>query len=259
MVFDFSATDVLRKLKIAMKMIIHKPILILLFSAWFQLGLAQELETFFSKSDEFFQTYVSDGKVDYEKIKMNPTQLKDLINLAKAIKVEKNTPKAYQAFWINGYNLLVIKSVVENYPVKSPLTIKGFFDTTTHQIGGKEISLNDIENKVLRGNFPNEARFHFVLVCAGLGCPPIINEAYLPETLENQLQTQTELALNNSDFIRVKGKKVLLSQIFEWYKSDFVKNETNEIDFINNFREEKIDPSAKVGYYPYDWTLNNIN
>ena len=112
---------------------------------------------------------------------------------------------------------------------------------------------------MLRGNFPDEARFHFVLVCAGLGCPPIINEAYLPETLENQLHTQTALALNNTDFIRIKGEKVLLSQIFEWYKSDFVKNETNEIDFINNFREEKIDPSAQIGYYPYDWTLNNSN
>ncbi|GGG36084.1 hypothetical protein GCM10011414_01770 [Croceivirga lutea] len=230
----------------------------MLFSAWFQLGLAQELESFFSKSNEFFQTYVSDGKVDYEKIKMNPAQLKDLINLAKNIKVDKNKPIAYQAFWVNAYNLLVINGIVEQYPVKSPLAITGFFDATKHSIGGKEISLNDIENKVLRGNFPDEARFHFVLVCAGLGCPPIINEAYVPSKLENQLQKQTELALNNPNFIRVKGKKVLLSQIFEWYKTDFVKNGSNEIDFINKFRTEKLDPSSKVSYYPYDWTLNSI-
>jgi len=109
---------------------------------------------------------------------------------------------------------------------------------------------------LLRANFPTEARFHFVLVCAGLGCPPIINGAYLPQTLENQLQRQTELALNNPNFIKAKGKKVLLSQIFEWYKGDFTQDGKSEVEFVNQYRKEKFDAKAKVGYYPYNWTLN---
>ena len=127
---------------------------------------------------------------------------------------------------------------------------------TTREIGDKEITLNDIENKLLRGKFPKEARFHFVLVCAGLGCPPIINQAYLPESLETQLQTQTTAALNNPSFIRMKGKRVLLSQIFEWYKVDFTQDGTSEIDFLNEFRKEQLPSTTKIGYYPYDWTLN---
>ncbi len=231
---------------------------VLLFVFGAQLLSAQELDEFFSKSNDFFGSYVQNGLVDYKSIKGSPEELNGLLNLSSEVTISKGDVKNYQAFWINAYNLYVIKGIVDNYPVKSPLDINGFFDKTTHHIAGQNITLNDIENKLLRGNFPEEARFHFVLVCAGLGCPPIINEAYLPESLENQLQKQTELALNNAEFVRVKGKKVLFSQIFEWYNGDFTQGGKSEIDFVNQYRKEKLSPNAKTGYYPYDWTLNEI-
>ena len=98
---------------------------------------------------------------------------------------------------------VVIKGIIENYPVKSPLDIKGLFDKTTYAVGGKKITLNDIEHKLLRAQFNNDPRFHFVLVCAGLGCPPIIAEAYMPNTLDAQLTRQTKIALNSDNFIKV--------------------------------------------------------
>ncbi|KQC31044.1 DUF547 domain-containing protein [Flagellimonas eckloniae] len=220
------------------------------------LGFAQSTSTFFTKTDIFLTTYVKDGRVAYKDIKNNPASLNELLEMAKGISVSVNDAKTYQAFWINGYNLSVIKGIIENYPIKSPLDKAGFFDKITYEIGGKKITLNDIENKLLRANFPKEARFHFVLVCAGLGCPPIIDKAYLPDTLESQLQRQTELALNDSNFIQIKGKKVNLSQIFEWYTNDFTQDGKSLVDFVNQYRKEKIDIKTKVGYYPYDWTLN---
>jgi hypothetical protein len=220
--------------------------------------MAQNVSDFFSKADTFFAEYVKNGKVAYKTIKENPSSLNELVDLANSISVSKSDKNTYQAFWINGYNLSVIKGIVANYPIKSPLDKAGFFDKTKYDIGGKSITLNDIENKLLRGNFPKEARFHFVLVCAGLGCPPIISNAYLPNTLESQLQKQTEIALNNTSFIKVKGKKVQLSQLFEWYKGDFTQGGKSQIDYVNQYRKEKIDSGAKIGYYPYDWTLNDI-
>jgi len=216
---------------------------------------AQSPETFITEANSFFKANVRNGLVDYKAIKNNPEQLNKLIALGKEVRVTTSSPKTYQAFWINAYNVNVINGIVANYPIKSPLDIKGFFDKTTRDVGGKKITLNDIENKLLRAKFPKEARFHFALVCAGLGCPPIINEAYLPNSLEAQLQRQTKIALNNSKFVRVKGSKVQLSQIFEWYKGDFTK-EGNEIEYINKFRKEALPAKSKVSYYSYDWTLN---
>lgn len=218
---------------------------------------AQSTADFFSKSDAFFKANVKNGKVAYQSIKNDPAALNELVSIAKSISVTKDNIEEYQAFWINGYNLLVIDGIIKNYPIKSPLDKAGFFDKNKNEIGGTSITLNDIENKLLRKNFPKEARFHFVLVCGGLGCPPIINEAYTPAKLGDQLEKQTKLALNDPKFIQVNKNKVKISQIFEWYKGDF-EHDGKVTDFINKYKSEKLPEKAKVSYYPYDWTLNEV-
>ena len=231
----------------------YKLIILSLFAS-LNFGFAQSTSEFFKAADAFFKANVSNGKVAYSKIHKNTDALNKLVTLAETVSVSKNDAKTYQAFWINAYNISVIKGIIDNYPLKSPLDKKGFFDATKYKIAGESITLNSIENKKLRAQF-GDARFHFVLVCGAIGCPPLINKAYLPNTLEAQLQKQTEIALNNANFIKVKKNKVELSEIFKWYKEDFVKQGT-EIDYINTFRTEKISPKSKLSYYAYNWNLN---
>ncbi len=216
---------------------------------------AQELNNFFNETDSFLKANVMDGRVKYNAIKETPETLKSILDLAKDISVSESEAMNYQAFWINAYNLIVIDGVVKNYPLKSPLDVDGFFDKVKHSVGGETLSLNDIENKMLRAKFKTEARFHFVLVCAGLGCPPITNEAYTPKKLETQLQRQTTKALNDPNFIRVEGNNVNVSQIFEWYKEDF-ERAGGIVAFINKYKTSKLPEAVQLGYYPYDWTLN---
>jgi hypothetical protein len=219
-------------------------------------GGAQSLSTFYSKTDAFLKANVSNGKVAYSKIHDNPSELDEILNIAKTITVSKNDAKNYKSFWINAYNLSVIKGLVDHYPTESPLNQAGFFDKTKHSLGGKQITLNDIENKLLRGQF-NDARFHFVLVCGAVGCPPLINKAYLPSTLNAQLEAQTKKAINGN-FIQVdeKKKRVKVSQIMEWYKGDFKTKDSDEIDFINKYRNEKLEGKYKLSYFTYNWNIN---
>jgi hypothetical protein len=217
---------------------------------------AQSLQSFFDEADALFSTHVAGGKVDYQGIKNDPSQLNKTLEMAKQISVSADNAAAYQAFWINGYNLSVIKGIVDNYPIKSPLDKKGFFDKTKYELGGTKITLNDIENKKLRAQF-GDARVHFVLVCGAIGCPPLIGKAYTASNLEKLLEQQTIKALNNSSFIKVSENKVAFSEIFKWYKEDFVKDGQSEIDFLNTYRKEKVSQDAKVIYYPYDWRLNS--
>ncbi len=233
-----------------------KQIIILVIILVSTKGFSQDVNVFFNKTNTFFETYVSNGKVAYSKVYENQEGLNELLNLAEAISVSKNDAKNYQAFWINAYNLSVIKGIIENYPTNSPLDNAGFFDKTKYSLAGKNITLNDIEHKLLRAQF-NDARFHFVLVCGAVGCPPLINKAYLPDTLDAQLETQTKKAING-DFLRVntKKKRVQASQIMEWYKDDFTMKGESEIDFINKYRTEKLEEKYKLSYFPYDWKLN---
>ena len=234
--------------------------LLLLFSAVFiqPIKAQNSLDSYFSKTDAFLKDVVRDGLIDYKKIKQSPEELNTILNIANKQNIPVTDKDNYRAFWINAYNLLVIKSVVENYPIKSPLDVKGFFDTNKHAVGGKEITLNDIENKLLREQFNFDARFHFVLVCAGKGCPPIIKEAYMPATIDSQLTNQTKMALNDSDFIKVneKKKKIGFSQIFEWYNSDFTSGNKTIVNYINQYSKNQYSNKFKSYYYPYNWELN---
>ncbi|WP_281541374.1 DUF547 domain-containing protein [Maribacter aestuarii] len=234
-----------------------KKLFALFFIGFISIVEAQHTDSYFAQTNAFLKENVKNGRVDYNSIKANPAPLKDLISQAKKLIVSKADAKTYQAFWINTYNLLVIDGIVENYPLKSPLDVPGFFDKKKHDVGGEQITLNDIENKLLRANFPKEARFHFVLVCAGLGCPPIIAMAYSPERLDAQLEQQTVKALNDPDFIKVNNTKIGVSQIFEWYKGDF-EQYGSILDFINKYRKDKLSEDSKISYYPYDWTLNDM-
>lgn len=217
---------------------------------------AQDLGQFFTKTNTFLSNHVENGKVDYKTIHKDPSSLNELLAMAEGISVEFSDAKNYQAFWINAYNLSVIKGIIDHYPTKSPLDHDGFFDKTTHSLAGQKITLNDIEHKLLRAQF-KDARFHFVLVCGALGCPPLINRAYMPSKLDAQLEMQTRIALNGT-FLKVntKKKKVEASEIMKWYKEDFTGDGQNEIDFINTYRTEKIPDNYKLSYFAYNWNLN---
>ena len=217
---------------------------------------SQSLSTFFDEADALFGAYVADGKVDYEALYTNPESLHKVLATAKQLKVPVSEKSNYQAFWINAYNLAVIKGIVDVFPTKSPLDTKGFFDEKRFDLGGISITLNDIENKLLRAQF-SDPRFHFVLVCGAKGCPPLISKVYRPASLDLQLQQQTTKALNNDAFIMTSDGTVAVSEIFKWYKEDFVSSGQTEIDFLNKYRKVKIPTDAKLLYYNYDWRLNS--
>ena len=233
----------------------HRSILIvLLFSISLQ---AQDSSSFFSLTDQFLKTHVTNGAVDYETIYAAPTALNNILHLASTLSISKDD-KSYKAFWINAYNLAVIKGIIDNYPLKSPLDKPGFFDKVKYDLAGHNVTLNTIENTFLRAVF-NDARVHFVLVCGAKGCPPLIPNAYLPETLENQLQEQTSLAINGTSFVKINNKKKRVegSEILKWYKADFVAKGQSEIDFLNQFRTVKIPSKFKLTYSTYNWALNS--
>lgn len=230
--------------------------ILLLFSS--ALVKAQDTSQFFSSTDEFLKSYVENGKVKYAEIKQNPKLLQELLNQAKRIKVSPDNPSEFKAFWINAYNLAVIDGIVKKYPVDSPLDIDGFFDMQRHSIGQQSVTLDEIEHKILFENFPDEERFHFVLVCAAKSCPPLISEAYKSEILEKQLENQTSAALNNPDFVKVKSNKVLFSEIMKWYKDDFTANGKSLIEYTNQFRKVPLSKELESGFYKYNWKLNEF-
>ena len=88
-------------------------ILLVLFTI---IAKANTIEIFFQKSDKFFSTFVVDGKVEYEALKYNSELLDETLQIASSININSLDTNSYKAFWINIYNLMVIKGILNNYP-----------------------------------------------------------------------------------------------------------------------------------------------
>jgi hypothetical protein len=197
------------------------------------------------------------------------------------------TEKEKVAFWINAYNALTLEAIITHYPIKPSLTaslvfpknsirqIPGVWDELTFEVMGRKVTLDEIEHKILRAQF-NEPRIHVALVCAAKGCPPLRNEPYTGEQLDEQLDDQTRRFLSNPQKFRFDrtGGRVSLSSIFQWFSEDFVKTygaderfsghsqaEGAVLNFINKYvdaadREYLVSATYKIAYLDYDWSLN---
>ena len=219
---------------------------------------SQTIPLFFEQSNEFFKNHVSaDGKVDYAKLKKSPGELMYILDNISKIPTQFEDKNASKAFWINVYNLQVIKNVIDNYPLKPVTDVPTYFKEINFMVGNQELTLDDIENTILREIF-TDAGIHFVLCSASNGGAQLLNAAYLPENVESLMKQRAKLYLNTKNVIMVdKASRVVeLPKIFEWYKKDFVTTYFNEIDFINLFLEKKIENTLKIQTYDYNWTLN---
>lgn len=220
------------------------------------LGQAQS-PNFFTKADAFFAKNISSGMVDYAGIKANAAELKDLVHMVGTFGLSSADANTQKAFLINAYNILVIKNVVDHYPIAKPTDVPGFFDAIKFNLAGTQITLSDIENKKIRPVF-KDPRTHFALVCAAKSCPPIANYAFTPTNVETKLETITKAALNNTNFIKVNtgNKTVQFSQILDWYKDDFLAVSPSILEYVNKYRITAIPASFTQSFYEYNWALN---
>ncbi len=165
------------------------------------------------------------------------------------------------AYWINLYNAVTLKLILDNYPLDSIKDLGGFMKTSPWKrklitVAGRELTLNNIENDVIRPTF-GDPRIHFALNCASVGCPPLANEAYAAARLSDQLDAACRLALNRDQWVSVDGDKLMLTKIFDWYGQDFQTDGSTVLDFIKQYRTQPIPAGEpKIGYMAYDWSLN---
>jgi hypothetical protein len=118
------------------------------------------------------------------------------------------------------------------------------------------MSLDNIEHDTIRKKF-NEPRIHFAVNCASIGCPSLLQEAFVAENLENQLNMAAKNFLQNKSKNYVKANTLHLSKIFKWYGGDFDKKYGGFKSYIIkslNLSGNDYD----VEFNEYDWNLNEL-
>ncbi len=207
---------------------------------------------------QLLDRYVKPGGVDYAAWHENAADLERLDGVAEGI--AKGRPEgsrdARLAWYLNAYNALILDEILERYPYANtnPLRRKAFFSGKDLDVAGEKMSFDRLEHEIIRPEF-KEPLIHFALNCASVSCPPLLDRAYTAERLDADLRRQALKFLDgsNPEGLRVKGRAVHITPLFQWFSEDFGDD---PLAFINGVRDEPLPRDAKVKYLNWDWTLN---
>lgn len=215
--------------------------------------VGQEVD--YSTWNTLLKKYVApNGDVDYKNFKNDMGDLNTFLEYMALNGPSDNWDKNEKlAYYINIYNAATVKLILDHYPVKSIKDIKNPWLKKRVSIGNRKWALGGIENKILRKM--DEPRIHFAINCASYSCPKLLNEAYTPSQLENQLQQATVDFLKDPNRNLITKDSISLSKIFKWYEKDFTEKNTLP-NYINQYIESKLPENVKIGYLEYNWNLN---
>ncbi|MGQ0674417.1 MAG: DUF547 domain-containing protein [Hyphomicrobium sp.] len=227
--------------------------------------------------DALLKAYVvagSDGvnRVAYARFKREAhPRLEAYIQALAAVDVKALDRPEQFAFWANLYNAKTVDIVLDKYPVASIKDISlggGLFASLSGgpwkakvvEIGGVELSLDDIEHAILRPIY-KDARIHYAVNCASYGCPNLGTEAFSATRLSEQLDAAARAYVNHPRGIAVKNGSATASSIYSWYQVDFGGTAAGVIAHMKRFAGEALKPKLEsitgIDDYGYDWSLND--
>jgi len=212
---------------------------------------------------EILTASVNGGYVDYPRIAADPRFFAYVAALAAPLPADASRDEQL-AFYINAYNALAIKGIVDGLSPSSLLGRYRYFKGTDYDVGGERMNLYDLEHKVI---IPfGEPRIHFAIVCASASCPPLRAEAYTAARLETQLEEQAHTFISDTskNYFEPDRRIARLSKIFDWFEEDFARHSGSVQQYLAQYVTDPNIAAAlrgqeyKVKYLKYDWSLNGI-
>lgn len=222
--------------------------------------------------DVLLHKYVDkNGMVDYRRWKASPKDLaaldEYLDHLSTADPKKQATREARLAYWINAYNSVTLRGMLDVYPTtsirKHTATIYGYNiwkDLLLRLGNGTSISLDDIEHQRLRKM--SEPRIHFAIVCASMSCPRLLDEAYVASRIDDQLESNSRDFFSRRQNFEQRDGRFYLSKLLDWYGSDFGSDLSAQLKAYAQWlptestRQQAVGGSVGVRYLAYDWSIN---
>jgi hypothetical protein len=183
--------------------------------------------------------------------------------------------RAALAFWSNLYNAgtqLLLSRRPELYG--SPLRFVRFFGATAVTVAGTDLSLDDIENNILRagrskytlgytrklrlGAFSRryrldepDPRIHFALNCGAASCPAV--RFYEPDDVDDQLDSATALYLERTVEYDPDADVARVPRVCLWFRGDFGGGDGIR-EFLRRYDAIPADATPKIRYLSWDWS-----
>ena len=237
--------------------------------------------------DEILDANVRDGYVYYRALKSERGRLDGYVASLANVQLDAASPQEQVAFWLNAYNAVVLRTVVDHYPIQqrsrdypanSIRQIPGAFERETHRLAGRTLTLDQIEQTVLP-TF-HDPRVFFALGRGAVGSGRLRSEAYTADKLEQQLAETASECAGRSVCVQLDSAQdaMRVSSIFSWRREQFVEAYADKartgfesrspieravIAFIDpkmlNAEQDLLKKNSfRMEYLPFDWTLNDL-
>ena len=237
--------------------------------------------------DALLDLYVRGGDVYYRAIKSERARLDGYVGQLATASIDKASRDEQIAFWLNAYNALVLRTVIDHYPIqgrsagypaRSIRQIPGAFDRLTYRVAARTLTLDQIEQTMLAGF--HDPRVFFALGRGAVGSGRLRSEAFVGARLEEQLADVAAECVTRAQCVRIDrdSGKVGVSPIFSWREKEFAAAygdkapavfasrspiERAAIAFVlprllGTEKEFVGRNTFTVVYTDFDWTLNDL-
>jgi hypothetical protein len=245
-----------------------------LWHRWLAHDPASTLQIDHSEWDAFLVRYLrigADGvhRVAYREVTPSDrARLDGYITHLASLPIRSYNRAEQLAYWINLYNALIVRLVVDHYPVASIQDIAaeasasgpGPWRQELVEVEGVPLSLNDIAHRILRPIW-RDPRIHYALSCGAVSCPNLQPEPFDAAHLEQQLNEAAMAYVNGSQCIRIEGDHLALSSMFRWYHDDFGPTDRDVINHLLAYAEPglamKLQGFDQISDNGFDWRLND--
>jgi hypothetical protein len=221
----------------------------------------------FELYDRLLFAHVKEGLVDYAELAKRSDQLSQAVEqLSRTSPDQLATEEDTLCFWVNAHNLLVLKTIVDHYPLKSVEKISDHFGLSGFVVGGKTYTVSRIEEQEIRPRLNNgDVRVLFTICGGARGDPFLQNHAFTPARLNADLDhccRQFVLDSNNV-YLDPDIDTLFLSPLFKWNERLLEKDFDSPFDFANHYLpvDKAVNLESihikKAYFTKFNWWLND--
>ncbi len=205
-------------------------------------------------SAELYKYVSHDGLIDYKSWKENQGPLDlYLAALSVDLPLSRWSQNVQLAYWLNIHNAYSVKQVLKHYPVTSLREISEG-DPKQNQwivLDTAAFSLEEIQ-QYIQFQF-RDPRIYFALHDASVSGAPLLNEAYEPNRIHDQLNEQVRHFIHDSTHNVINDSIAILSPVFEKHNDAFTPD---LVTFLNRYLENPLPKGIKIVYGDFDWSID---
>ncbi len=216
--------------------------------------------------DDYLVVLPDGNRFRYQQVKQKDQEaLRQYLHALSSLNPRNFSKAEQKAYWLNFYNALTVDLVLQHYPVKSITKIGHFYrfgpwDEAITRVAGKELTLNDIEHRILRPLWTDN-RIHYGVNCASLSCPDLAEQVFTAANTDFLLDKLARRFIQQEKGVNWVDGTLTLSRIYEWYERDFVNQEGVLLhlrQYAAPAKSTRLKKYTGVIQYQYDWRLNEV-